>query len=78
MTSQKNLEKIRICLLNEIADCVQTLKAAEIFNVPIVFSNTGEEYLNDTEWKTYFVLKEFQGGTFDTLTKYKQRYFNFQ
>lgn len=74
MLSPKPSSNLRICLLNEVADCVQTLKAAEGLNVPVLISSTGEEYMHDTEWKTYFVLKEFQGETFDTMTKHKQRY----
>lgn len=65
---------IRICLLKEVADCDQTNKAAEGLNVPVLISNTGEEYIDDSEWKTYFVLKEFYGETFETMTKRKQRY----
>lgn len=76
MVPPNKAKRIRICLMREVSECNKTIKAAEGFNVPVVISDTGEEYLNDdTDWKTYFVLKEFHGDTFDNLTKYKQRYF---
>lgn len=74
MSSPKISKNLRICLLHEVADCAQTVKAAEGLNVPVLISSTGEEYMYDTEWKTYFVLKEFHGETFDIMTKHKQRY----
>lgn len=70
----KSLQNVRICLIKETVDCAQTLEAAKGLSVPILISNTGLEYMNDPEWKTFYVMKEFQGEIFDTLTKNKERY----
>uniref|UniRef100_T1GK93 Uncharacterized protein n=1 Tax=Megaselia scalaris TaxID=36166 RepID=T1GK93_MEGSC len=66
-------EKIRICLVGDSATCEKTKKAAYELNVPIIFSETGSEYLFDTEWKTYFVLTDFSGDIFNILSKSRQR-----
>lgn len=65
--------KERICLIGSVIDDYETRRAAETFNVPIEVSNTGAEFVGDTNWTTYFVTNEFEGPTFDAIRKSKHR-----
>lgn len=65
--------KERICLVGSVADDHEIIKAAETFNVPIEVSETGVEFISDTNWTTYFVMNEFEGPTFDAIRKSKHR-----
>lgn len=65
--------KERICLVGSVIDDYETRRAAETFNVPIEVSNTGAEFIGDTNWTTYFVTNEFEGPNFDAIRKSKHR-----
>lgn len=60
---------IRICLIGDLADDEATVEAAKTFDVPIVHSETGTDLIEDTNWITYFVMRDFEGVTFDTIRK---------
>lgn len=61
---------VRICLVGEVMDDQETIKAAKHFEVPILTSETGQEYaLEKDQWTTYFILKNFEGPLFDALSK---------
>lgn len=59
----------RICLVGSLADEVETLEAAKKFNVPIVTSETGLEYVSDLSYCTYFILADFESDEFEELNK---------
>lgn len=63
--------RIRICLVGEVVDDEETLNAAKHFKVPVLSSETGEEYALEKgdQWTTYFILKDFEGPLFDALSK---------
>lgn len=66
---------IRICLVGEVVDDPDTLAAAKHFGVPLLTSETGEEYaLGNHEWMTYFILKDFEGPLFEALSKSPNKY----
>lgn len=72
---------IRICLVGEVVDDQDTITAAKHFKVPILSSETGEEYaLDKDQWTTYFILKDFEGPMFEALSKSPNKYvrLNFQ
>lgn len=73
MSQTSAMQKERICLVGTVADDDETRRAAETFNVPIVVSSTGAEFIGDTNWTTYFVMSEFEGPTFDAIRKSKHR-----
>lgn len=62
----------RICLIGTVSKDCQVLKAAESFDLPIVKSETGQEYINDNNCSTIFVLENFEGDVYNTLYKAKQ------
>lgn len=68
----------RICLVGDVVDDEETLAAAKHFKVPILTSETGEEYalaIDDKDkWITYFVLKDFEGPMFNALSKSPNKY----
>lgn len=63
----------RICLVGSVAEDYVTVNAARTLNVPIELSSTGEEFIGDTTWTTYFVMNDFEGPTFDAIRKSKHR-----
>lgn len=69
MSVSPSPENIRICLIGDLADDEATVDAAKTFNVPIVNSETGTEIIEDTDWVTYFVMRDFEGPTFDAIRK---------
>lgn len=70
-TTSEGNAAVRICLVGEVMDDQETIKAAKHFNVPILTSETGQEYALEKEgqWTTYFILKNFEGPLFDALSK---------
>lgn len=62
----------RICLVGATGTDGTIRAAAESFGVPIVTSETGEEYVKDTFCTTVFVLGDFEGDVFNALYKAKQ------
>lgn len=47
--------------------------AAQQFGVPVLKSETGAEYIDDTTYCTYFVLKHFEGSEYEILHKSPHR-----
>ncbi|XP_043258171.1 protein ECT2-like isoform X2 [Colletes latitarsis] len=65
--------KKRICLIGETCDDAALGVAAQQFCVPVLKSETGLEYIEDTTYCTYFVLKQFEGPEYDDLHKSAHR-----
>lgn len=63
-----NLRK-RICLVGSVTEDQETVEAAKIFNVPVLKSETGKEFITDDTWTTYFILSCFEGPIFDDIYK---------
>ncbi|KAK0179332.1 hypothetical protein PV327_005095 [Microctonus hyperodae] len=65
--------KKRICLVG-IASIDPALgTAAQQFGVPVLKSETGIEYVDDTAYCTYFILKHFDGPEYEILHKSAHR-----
>uniref|UniRef100_A0A1A9ZFF6 DH domain-containing protein n=1 Tax=Glossina pallidipes TaxID=7398 RepID=A0A1A9ZFF6_GLOPL len=60
---------IRICLIGEVANDTSCCEAAQTFNVPLVTSETGLELIADNDWRTYFVLKDFETPIYTAILK---------
>ncbi|XP_015188028.1 PREDICTED: protein ECT2 isoform X1 [Polistes dominula] len=65
--------KKRICLVGTAGDDPALGAAAQQFSVPVLKSETGLEYIEDTAYCTYFILKEFEGPEYDALHKSAHR-----
>ncbi|GLH01207.1 Guanine nucleotide exchange factor-like protein [Gryllus bimaculatus] len=65
--------KTRICLIGDLQNDDRIVEAAKTFDVPIVFSETGSEFLNDGSCDTIFVTREFGGPVFDAIHQSEQR-----
>lgn len=63
----------RICLIGEFGNDSRIFDDAQAFDVPVVLSATGEEFINDGSWDTVFVLEEFSGPVYDTIHRSEQR-----
>lgn len=63
----------RICLIGSVIDDEKIVAAAHSFNVPVLTSDTGLEYVKETQWTTYFVMQEFEGEHFNVIRKSKHR-----
>lgn len=57
----------RICLIGTVVDDSKTVEAARTFGVPVISSETGEEFLEDTSWLTYFIMNDFEGPLFEAI-----------
>lgn len=64
----------RICLVGIVVDNQECLKSARSFNVPVITSETGSEFISDDNWSTYFVLHSFEGPIFEAIHKTKHKY----
>lgn len=73
ITKGPPLENARICLVGAVVDDNETVKAAKKFNVPVLTSETGAEFVEDCSWTTYFILDNFEGPMFDAIRKSKHR-----
>ncbi|XP_076667106.1 epithelial cell transforming 2 pebble isoform X9 [Andrena cerasifolii] len=65
--------KKRICLIAAAGDDPALGVAAQQFSVPVLKSETGLEYVEDTAYCTYFILKQFEGPEYDALHKSAHR-----
>lgn len=65
--SSRGCPRTRICLLGSLKDNTEVVKAAKCHGLPVVFSETGAEYLSDRG--TVFVLEQFEGPLFDQLRR---------
>nr|XP_036214948.1 protein ECT2 isoform X1 [Bactrocera oleae] len=65
-------ENLRICLVGDVVNDTETVEAARFFNVPVITSENGLDALNDYEWRTFFVLKDFEGPIYDAIHRNKQ------
>ncbi|XP_060518984.1 protein ECT2 isoform X2 [Cylas formicarius] len=62
----------RICLIGNLKNDAVLRSVAESFNVPVVTSETGQEYLEDNSCCTFFVIENFDGDVYNTICKSKQ------
>ncbi|EDV96869.1 GH16512 [Drosophila grimshawi] len=62
----------RICLVGEAGKDEGTLQAAESFGLPVIQSETGLDIINDMEWRTLYVLTDFEDEIFDAIHKQKE------
>ncbi|XP_044595345.1 protein ECT2 isoform X6 [Cotesia glomerata] len=65
--------KKRICLVGLASTDPALGTAAQQFGVPVLKSETGAEYIDDTTYCTYFVLKHFEGSEYEILHKSPHR-----
>ncbi|KAL9928039.1 protein ECT2-like [Glossina fuscipes fuscipes] len=63
---------IRICLVGEVAKDKSCCEAARTFGVPVITSETGLELIADNDWRTYFVLEDFETPIYTALLETKQ------
>lgn len=59
----------RICLVGSVAQDPGLRQVAETFKVPVVASDTGQEFVDDESYYTYFVIEDFEGASFDFLNE---------
>lgn len=64
----------RICLVGIVVDNQESLESAQSFNVPVITSETGSEFISDENWSTYFILHSFEGPIFEAIYKTKHKY----
>ncbi|KAH8402863.1 hypothetical protein KR222_008098, partial [Zaprionus bogoriensis] len=62
----------RICLVGGAGRDADTVQAAESFGMPVIQSETGLDILNDVEWRTYYVLQDFEDEIFEAIHKQKE------
>ncbi|XP_053596505.1 protein ECT2 isoform X4 [Microplitis demolitor] len=65
--------KKRICLVGLASNDPALGTAAQQFGVPVLKSETGAEYIDDTTYCTYFILKHFEGSEYEILHKSPHR-----
>ncbi|XP_018047060.1 PREDICTED: protein ECT2 isoform X1 [Atta colombica] len=65
--------KKRICLVGTTCNDPALNVAVQQFKVPVLKSETGTEYVEDTTYNTYFILKQFEGSEYDALCKSAHR-----
>lgn len=71
-TMEENQSK-RICLVGSVIENEAVILAAQKFNVPVITSMSGAEYIGDTEWTTFFVMQEFEGDEYERIRKSQHR-----
>ncbi|XP_023176297.2 protein ECT2 isoform X1 [Drosophila hydei] len=62
----------RICLVGEAGRDAETLQAAESFGMPVIQSETGQDIISDMDWRTFYVLQDFEDEIFDAIHKQKE------
>ncbi|XP_016973168.1 protein ECT2 isoform X4 [Drosophila rhopaloa] len=62
----------RICLVGGVGQDADTLRAAESFGLPIVTSDTGLDIIGESDWRTFYVLDDFEGASFEAIHKQKE------
>ncbi|XP_046428578.1 protein ECT2 isoform X3 [Neodiprion fabricii] len=65
--------KKRICLVGSTGEDPALGAAAQQFSVPVLKSEQGTEYVEDTTYCTYYILSKFEGADYDTLHKTAHR-----
>ncbi|XP_011293557.1 protein ECT2 isoform X2 [Musca domestica] len=72
ISSSPSPENLRICLVGDVIQNDAAVEAAHTFGVPVITSETGLELINDCDWRTYFVLNDFEGPVYEAIHKSKQ------
>ncbi|XP_076033603.1 protein ECT2-like isoform X2 [Oratosquilla oratoria] len=60
---------VRLCLVGSLANDEEVKSAAEKFGVPVITSDTGQEYMSDTNYDTIFIMQDFETQEFDALNE---------
>lgn len=63
----------RICLVGDVRKDSKTAVAAEKFGIPVVESDSGNEFLNDGTCDTVFITNDFSGPVFEAIHRSEQR-----
>lgn len=69
-----NTRPKRICLVGYLAGDRNIVAAAQLFNVPVLKSETGEEFTDDESFTTYFILTDFEGPIFENINKHHKNH----
>lgn len=69
----KSVIKTRICLVGDVCDDSLIVEAAKTFELPVITSETGSEFIPDDSWTTYFVMKDFDSPIYDAIYKSKHK-----
>lgn len=64
----------RICLVGSVIENENVQNAAKVFNVPVVTSETGKEFISDSSWMTFFVISDFEGPIYEEIYKSKTKH----
>ncbi|XP_075160430.1 epithelial cell transforming 2 pebble isoform X3 [Haematobia irritans] len=72
ISSSPSPDNLRICLVGNVVQNDAAVEAAHTFGVPVITSETGLELINDCDWRTYFILNEFEGPVYEAIHKSKQ------
>lgn len=72
-TVNDNMRK-RICLIGPLTENKDLLNSAKLFNVPVIHSETGKEFLDDSSWMTFFILSDFHGPVFESIYKSRTKH----
>ncbi|XP_013101165.1 protein ECT2 isoform X3 [Stomoxys calcitrans] len=72
ISSSPSPENLRICLVGSVVQNDAAVEAAHTFGVPVITSETGLELVNDYDWRTYFILNDFEGPVYEAIHKSKQ------
>lgn len=62
----------RICLIGGLANDYGLQTVAESFEVPVVHSQDGKQYMDDTACCTYYIIDNFDGSVYNSLCKCRQ------
>ncbi|XP_046392946.1 protein ECT2 isoform X3 [Ischnura elegans] len=63
----------RICIVGKLGNSSDLIEAAKSFGVPVVFSETGLEYLKDDAFETFYILEEFNGPVYEKIHRGTQK-----
>lgn len=74
ITAEKVTSRKRICLVGGVAEDQEIVLASKTFNVPVITSGNGADFINDDTWTTYFILAEFEGSDFDKIYRSKVKH----
>lgn len=73
LEKRMSAEETRMCIVGSLQNDKNLIEAAQSFNVPIVCSDDGSEYMDDDTFDTGYVLTEFDGDVYNKLRKAEMR-----
>lgn len=66
-------ESRRICIVGSLGRDGTVVEAAKSFQIPVIITDSGHEYIDYDTYITYFILNEFEGDMFELLVQKKCR-----